>query len=66
MNSIMYGILKMYMQNLCIGIADPTQANWMVSEAGDPDMVSGDSIMFICTPQSLAISPINFHKVLGN
>jgi hypothetical protein len=48
--------------NLCIGIDDPTQANWIVSEAGDPDMVSGDSIMFICTPQSLAIPPINFHK----
>jgi hypothetical protein len=44
---------------------DPTQANWMVSEAGDPDTVSGDSIMSLCVPPT-NLSPINFDKASGH
>jgi hypothetical protein len=36
----------------------------MLSQDQDPDMVSGDSIMLYIPPQSPALSPIYFHKVL--
>jgi len=50
--------------SLCV--ADPERANWMVSQAQDPDMVSGYSIMLYIPPQSAALSTIYFHKVLAH
>jgi len=50
--------------NLCV--ADPARVNWMVSQAQDPDMVSGYSIMLYIPPQSAALSTIYFHKVLAH
>jgi len=57
----MLGILNRHATYVLLILLELT---WMVSQAQDPDMVSGDSIMLYIPPQSPVLSPIYFHKIL--
>ena len=59
----MLGILNRHATYVLLILLELT---WMVSQAQDPDMVSGDCIMLYIPPQSAALSTIYFHKVLAH